>query len=110
MQDFFRYTPDYRPIKLSGDVMNFFEVLSIVQELSRVGVDATATQIAKRAGVSTYMARKLLHTMHELKLVVWQTKQHRPNVLKRVYHLTETENRVHWAYTGQLSRIWDDQP
>jgi len=85
--------------------MNMFDVLKNVCDLHDAREACTAAKIASRVGVSVYMSRKLLHTMAELGLISWSSALHRPDVLKRLYYPTEIGQRVHFAYTGQLSRI-----
>jgi len=87
--------------------MHVFEVLGIVVTLDRAGVDCTAHTVAQSLQLSVYLSRKLLHSLHETGLVTWATKEHRPNVLKRLYTPTRRGQHVHYAYKGDLLAIWE---
>jgi DNA-binding IclR family transcriptional regulator len=78
--------------------MKIFAVLDCLLWWGRAKQPCTATAVANQVGVSTYRARKILHSLHELGLVDWDLIPHRPNVTKRAYRTTVRGRAVLAAY------------
>lgn len=103
MSDFFRYIQEYRPLTKESDIMLLFRLLECVRVLSRVGGYCTSHRVAAYCEVSVYKARKTLHECKDIGLVDWTRVEHRPNVHKRVYELTDKGRAVNHAYTYAVS-------
>ncbi len=80
-----------------------FDVMRVIWNLNRAGVEATANKCSNITGMSTYRVRRIAHTASELELVSWVSVPHRPNVNKRSYYLTDTGRSVLLAYYGKSS-------
>lgn len=102
-KQFIRYNRGQLIVKRLEAVMLIFPVLECVRTLSRVGGLATAHAVARQVGISVYKSRRLLHTLHDLGLTDWEVVNHRPNVQKRVYHLTDRGIAVNHAYFYSVS-------
>lgn len=98
MSQFFRYAKEHRPLRKGNSVMELFRVLEAVRVLSRVGGYCTSHRIAGYCELSVYKARKLAHQSHDAGMVEWSMLEHRPDVYKRIYRLTDKGQAVNNAY------------
>ncbi len=98
MNKFFRYIKKHQPSTGRNHTMMLFKLLEVVRELSGVGGYCTSHRVANRAEVSVYMARKALQQMTDAGLVAYSMLEHRPDVYKRIYCLTNKGLAVDHAF------------
>lgn len=74
-----------------------------VLSLNRVGVKPGVKSLSELTGLTPFITRKSLQALEDLKLLVRETKPHRPNAVKFTYQVPEDKTEfIEVLYNGQF--------